>query len=115
MDPAPHVEGARTSAQAETTLFHHLAQHLLARLDGLALALDGRLLEVLALLELGEHASLLALALEAAQRVLEAFLFAHVNDGHLRITSIRLRTIGSCRTQIPAGTLDSTDERVRRS
>jgi hypothetical protein len=59
------------SAGGATPLLGELAGHLLAGLDRLALALDGRLLEVLALLELGENAGLLALALETAQRVLE--------------------------------------------
>jgi hypothetical protein len=37
---------------------------------------------MLALLELGEHSGLLALALEATQRVLETLFLADVDDRH---------------------------------
>jgi hypothetical protein len=64
-------------------LFGEFAEDFLAGLDGFALALDGGLLEVLPLAQLGKNPRLLDLALEAAESVLEALFLAHVDDGHL--------------------------------
>src|SRR5690606_20563973 len=60
---------------------------------GLALALLGRLLVVLALAGLGEDAGLLAGALEAAQGKLERLVFANFDAGHRNL----------CGLEAPAG------------
>src|SRR5260370_41416891 len=75
-------------SQTLTALLDQLAEDLLARLYGLALALDRRLLEVLPLPQLGQDSRLLDLALEPAERVLEALLLTHMHDGHLVLTSL---------------------------
>src|SRR5690606_10889893 len=53
---------------------------------GLALALLGRLLVELALAGLGEHAGLLAGALEATEGKLERLVFADFDAGHLVVS-----------------------------
>src|SRR5690606_23914108 len=60
---------------------------------GLALALLGRLFVVLALAGFGQHASLLAGALEAAQGKLERLVFADFDAGHRNL----------CGLEAPAG------------
>src|SRR5690606_2678021 len=60
---------------------------------GLALALLGRLLVVLALAGFGQHAGLLAGALEAAQGKLERLVFADFDAGHRNL----------CGLEAPAG------------
>src|SRR5262249_44719925 len=66
----------------------HAAQVALHRRGGLALALLGRLLVELALAGLGQHAGLLAGALEAAQRDFERLVFSNFYVGH-RISGVR--------------------------
>src|SRR5690606_26526627 len=60
---------------------------------GLALALLGRLLVVLALAGFGQHAGLLAGAFEAAQGKLERLVFADFDAGHRNL----------CGLEAPAG------------
>src|SRR5262249_44087937 len=63
-------------------LFRQLAQHLLAGLDHLALALGARLFVVLTLLQFRENSRFLALSLETPHGVLEGFVFFHVDQRH---------------------------------
>src|SRR5512138_2607563 len=65
----------------------HLLHRALLRGEGLLLALDGRLLVVLALADLGEDPRLLALLLEALHRILEGLAILHAHAGHSCLSS----------------------------
>src|SRR4051812_3523489 len=73
---------------------------------GLALALLGRLLVELALAGLGQHAGLLAGALEAAQGKLEGLVFADFDAGHAVISG-RVAARESGRAAYDTGCLPS--------
>jgi len=77
--------------QTLAPLLLQLAHDLFASLHGFALALDRGLLIVLPLPELRQDSGLLDFALEATERVLEALFFAHVHNGHSKLTSLSCR------------------------
>src|SRR5690606_13571724 len=88
--PLPRGNARSVQALALGDVARHAPQLTLHRGGGLARALLGRLLVVLALAGLGQDAGLLASALEATQRKLERLVFAdfHRRHGMLRDTWI---------------------------
>src|SRR5512138_65106 len=77
----------------------HLLHRALLRGEGLLLALDGRLLVVLALADLGEDPRLLALLLEALHRILEGLAILHAHAGHSFLSSGFLSGAAGPKTQ----------------
>src|SRR5512144_1545613 len=77
----------------------HLLHRALLRGEGLLLALDGRLLVVLALADLREDPRLLALLLEALHRILEGLAILHAHAGHSCLSSGFLSGAAGPKTQ----------------
>jgi hypothetical protein len=98
------------SAQTEAPFFGELAHRLLLRLHVLALAFDRRLLEMLSLLELGQHARLLTLALETAQCAFETFLFSNADYGQRFLSPPLVLTSNFRRGEAPPGEHGSLPE-----
>src|SRR5690606_25544476 len=94
---APRGRGSRSvQALALGDVARDPARLALHGSRGLALALLGRLLVVLALAGLGEHAGLLAGALEATQGKLERLVFADFDAWHRNLGSGIIRPTGRC-------------------
>ena len=68
------VRGTRSGLEPHATLFLHLAHHLLLGLNGLALALHGRLLEMLPELHFAEDALALQLLLQGPEGLIDVIV-----------------------------------------